>query len=540
MREESSGCSHHRGLAAPDDRERLAGRPRNRGRADGSHRTRPSDDGGGDLAGGECFLSQDILGQDGGANQFILEVWGATNLKVRTALDLASEGIGERFRGRPLVEAAIRLTIGEAYRGIGLLDQARPHLERAIELRSWQLGPNDPQTLIAKCRLGLLLLEDQPKLAEAEPLLVPALEGLLASRGIDDPETLIAMMGMGMLHAAKDDLPGGRELLAQAVEGLRVVRGPAHLETLNAIRHLVTVLQGQKQIGEARRLQRESIRLLDEPIGKERRPTLDAKFRLAYGFLGPGDYSASIPYLEDLLPVQRRALGDGHHSTLLTITMLAHCYLNTDRRDRAGPLLLEVLAQCRKAFDRNHELTLLVLADLSDYYSRKGDNERALPYLLEAVDIARALYGAEGGLTAGGNSAVARLYLKTPEHAAERYLRESLAYLVREAPDTAERYITEGNVGFCLLYRKARAEGEKKLQLAYEWVVLRYHELEPTPQLGFRRFMSRVMQYYDDTGNKEQAELWRVRRMDLEFPPADEVFVPGRNDRRADAARASG
>src|SRR5262249_41746990 len=103
-------------------------------------------------------------------------------------------------------------------------------------------------------------------------------------------------------------------------------------------------------------------------------------------------------------------------------------------------------------------------------------------------------------------------------HAAERYLRDHLAYLIRHAPDSAERYVTEGRVGLCLLYRKARAEGEEKLRLAHEWVAPRIRELKPAELAEFRDFQTSVGPVYEEAGDKYQAEIWKGRRMDLEIP----------------------
>src|SRR5262249_50695684 len=62
-----------------------------------------------------AFLQEDILGQAGAENQARIDRRPDPDLKVVTALDYAAETIGTRFATRPLVEAAIRQTIGDAY-----------------------------------------------------------------------------------------------------------------------------------------------------------------------------------------------------------------------------------------------------------------------------------------------------------------------------------------------------------------------------------------------------------------------------------------
>jgi tetratricopeptide (TPR) repeat protein len=68
---------------------------------------------------------------------------------LRGALDRAAEKLKGRFPDKPLVEAAIRYTIGVTYWSFGdeFHLQAEPHLARALELRRIHLGENHLETL---------------------------------------------------------------------------------------------------------------------------------------------------------------------------------------------------------------------------------------------------------------------------------------------------------------------------------------------------------------------------------------------------------
>ena len=116
------------------------------------------------------FLNKDLLAQASAHNQAVPNAKPDPDLKVRTALDCAAATIGERFAGRPVLEASIRQTIGETYQELGLYPNAKIHLECALELRRRELGPNHPDTFIAMESLSKLHLADD-RLAEAEPLL---------------------------------------------------------------------------------------------------------------------------------------------------------------------------------------------------------------------------------------------------------------------------------------------------------------------------------------------------------------------------------
>ena len=91
---------------------------------------------------------QDLLGQADIRNQQLLADGGNRNrnITVGELLDRAAKTIEGKFAGQPLTEAAIRQTLGDAYRGLGRFDEAKPHLERALQLCSAQLGPDHPFT----------------------------------------------------------------------------------------------------------------------------------------------------------------------------------------------------------------------------------------------------------------------------------------------------------------------------------------------------------------------------------------------------------
>jgi tetratricopeptide (TPR) repeat protein len=383
-------------------------------------------------------------------------------------------------------------------------------------LRSRELGDRDPQTLIAKCRLGLLLVKDKPD--EAEPLLVSAMEGLRNAKGIAVPEALIAMQGVGMLHVRKCDHDRGRELLSRAVEALRAASGPDHIQTFKAVYELATALRAQGQPEQAKLLLKESIRHLEQPVDRKDRSALDARFRLAVVLADLDDLPEAIRVLEELRRAQREVLGDGHHSILLTTAMLGRYYIIQKRYDEAEPLLLKALPECRKAFDRDHEVTVLVLADLAALYAIRKDIDKVRQYLIESLDAARALRGPEDTLTDDGTRTVGTLYLLTREHAAERYVREHLDYAIRHGLDAAERGLTEGRLGLCLLYRKSHAEGEGLLQRSYERVTTGRHALSTGLRGEYRNLFSQVIQFYEEAGDKDRAATWKARRMDLDFP----------------------
>ena len=103
------------------------------------------------------FLQNDVLAQASPNEQSGPSTKPDPNLTVRTALDRAAVRIEGKFASQPVVEAAIRYTIGNAYHDLGIAAEAQRHLERAVDLRRRALGAGHQDTLSAMISLGDLV-----------------------------------------------------------------------------------------------------------------------------------------------------------------------------------------------------------------------------------------------------------------------------------------------------------------------------------------------------------------------------------------------
>ena len=73
------------------------------------------------------FLVDDLLVQ---AQPWTATVALSDRLTLRQVVDRAAERVGERFRTRPPIEAALRTTIGGIYLGLGGWDRSRDQFAR--------------------------------------------------------------------------------------------------------------------------------------------------------------------------------------------------------------------------------------------------------------------------------------------------------------------------------------------------------------------------------------------------------------------------
>src|SRR5207248_7811944 len=118
-------------------------------------------------------------------------------LKLTTVLDRAAARIEGRFRDQPLVEAALRQTIGQTYNGLGEPSRALPHLRRAVELRRAHLGDEHPLTLVSIAYQGWA--------AHDLDLMTRVLETQRRALGQDHLDTLNSMFLLALVTRDKGE-----------------------------------------------------------------------------------------------------------------------------------------------------------------------------------------------------------------------------------------------------------------------------------------------------------------------------------------------
>lgn len=94
------------------------------------------------------FLNEDLLATVDPSKT------GQRDITVRQALYAAARRIDDKFMGEPLIESAIRATIGITFFNLGEYALAEPQLQNALRIRRSVLGDEHPDTLSFDEQLG--------------------------------------------------------------------------------------------------------------------------------------------------------------------------------------------------------------------------------------------------------------------------------------------------------------------------------------------------------------------------------------------------
>jgi tetratricopeptide (TPR) repeat protein len=244
------------------------------------------------------FFQEDLLGLSESGDQDVLR---EPNIPLRTVLDRAASNVGKRFKGRPIEEARIRFTIGNAYRILLDNRKAEEHLKKAVELQRVLLGPENPETLTSMHFLARVYLQ----------------QGLVGQ---------------------------GEPLAAKVLEARRRVLGEKHRDTLRSFNNLVVARsRGGAKREDVLKLLLQGLEASRQGLGPEDRLTLQFQYNAASIYRDLGQWDKAEPLYKKTLAAQRRVLGRDDPATCMTALQLGILSVKKSQPLKAAPLLDEAL-----------------------------------------------------------------------------------------------------------------------------------------------------------------------------------------------------
>jgi serine/threonine protein kinase/tetratricopeptide (TPR) repeat protein len=262
---------------------------------------------------------------------------------VRNLLDEISESLNDELKDQPEVEAAIRSTIGNAYRRLGVFDKAEPQLRESLEIRQRVYQPSSKEIV----------------------------ESLLDN----------AWIAMEMGDSAKGEL--------RAREALKICRDAGHSDelTIKALELVALATWHLKRTPEIVQIHEEILAISQRsPDGYPEAANL--LHRLADSARGRGELASSEELARTSVAMHRKLHGEFHPETAYGLHSLANTLTQLNEQPEAERCYREALAIFRKHFGDSATPVLQVLTHLTLLLKRTG-NEAALDELrIQASRIA--------------------------------------------------------------------------------------------------------------------------------------------------------
>jgi serine/threonine protein kinase/Tfp pilus assembly protein PilF len=400
------------------------------------------------------FLQKDLLGQADLANQPRLDGTSGRNpnITVRELLDRAALAIDGKFPNQPLTEAAIRLTLGDSFRQLGGHVESERHLDRALALRSAELGPNHPDTLSVKHSLAHLY-HAQGQQVRAMRLFQEVLAERTAQLGPDHPDCLLSKTHLAAVYRFRGDYQRAEGLLQEVLAAHSARLGDNHPETFSSKNNLALVYHNQGRDDLAETLYKEALAGRIAYLGADHPDTLWSKNNLAVLYRSQGRHDRAEPLFEQVLAARIVKLGPDHPDTLWSKNNLALLYRARGDYDRAEPLFREVLAGRAAKLGRDHPETLWSRNNLALLYAARGEYDRAGPLMQEVLAARNANLGPQHPDTLWSKNTLAGFFEKQGQFAAaETLYKEALeGRTAKFGPNSPDTLWTKNNLA--VLYR---------------------------------------------------------------------------------------
>jgi tetratricopeptide (TPR) repeat protein len=375
------------------------------------------------------------------------------DLTVRQALDRAAMNIGGRFDKQPLVEVAIRETIGGTYIGLGAFDLGLAQYKLAVELRSRVQGSQHPDTL--KSRLSMASIYRELRLwPQAEVVLKQILEDARPGLRADDAIIRNAESLLVSVYQEDTKIQEAIAFLKDDVIPYEIrMLGEDDALTMSTIRRLVELYKVPQPAGSGNvfippPMYSEAEAFLKRIIADERRKlggghfsTLTNTNMLAGVYIAQNKFRDAEDLLTNVVPdtlvsklVETGRLGLQEHPTALeSMGLLVEAYTKDGKPAQADALLKSVMKLMDSGVpirDENSASSLVTMVSMAGNYLSMGRDADAAAVLPKALEgYRRALSNGEPGAGAVGDNllALARLYLKLMKYAeAQKLFRETL------------------------------------------------------------------------------------------------------------------
>jgi eukaryotic-like serine/threonine-protein kinase len=343
-------------------------------------------------------------------------------VSARALLDQGIDQLTSNAGDRPEVRASTMSVLAEAYRNLGLYDEAALLHEQALELR--RTSYNAPHSDVAESLEQLAQTHLDAREVEAA---LPLYEEALAIRRQLSHEPLaIAQTLLGMARTLRDlGLADSAEALTRgALATRRTELGDGHFQTLWAMLDLAYVLRAQEELDSAQVLYEAVIPQLELHGDSGARLQPSALNNLAYVHMNRGEYAEAERLYRDAIPLEQE--WGTVPNALILMNNLAGVLDRQDKMVETGDVLLQALQAAEVHWPNGHWRVGGANRALGLWNLRTGNAENAESLLRTALRVYRSTVGDDRNATAMIKIDLARCLMESAQFAeAEDFLTDA-------------------------------------------------------------------------------------------------------------------
>ncbi|HZU38554.1 MAG TPA: serine/threonine-protein kinase, partial [Gemmataceae bacterium] len=278
------------------------------------------------------------------------------DVTLRLALEAALPVVDTSFIDQPLLEARLRLTLGDSFRYLGEPQIASKQYQRARTLYTHHLG-------------------------------------------LADPRTLESMYHLADSYAELGHYTQALQLRQETLARREAVLGPYHRETLRSMHSVASSYADHHRDAEALELDKKTVALQTKYLGPDDSDTLESMNSLALSYSAMEKYSEELDLLKEVAARRTRKYGPSHPDTLLSLNNLANGYLDVKQYEKALKLRRQLLELQKTKLGPTHPHTLTTMYNMANTYGFLKRYKEALEFHRAALAGRRLRFGPDHRLT---------------------------------------------------------------------------------------------------------------------------------------------
>jgi tetratricopeptide (TPR) repeat protein/tRNA A-37 threonylcarbamoyl transferase component Bud32 len=236
-------------------------------------------------------------------------------VSLRKAVEAALPFVEESFTSQPLIEARLRMTMGNSFIYLGDANLAEEQFRKAAATNT-------------------------------------------KYRGADHAETLRNLSGLATSYDALGKKADALKLREQTLATQKTKLAPDHPDTLMSMNNLALSYIAMNRPADAVKLQEETLVLMKGKLGPEHPDTLVSMHNLAVSYIHAGRPADALKVLEETFALQKAKLGADHPDTLTTMSNVSASYYNLGRHEEALKLMRETIKLQEVKLGPDHPETL--------------------------------------------------------------------------------------------------------------------------------------------------------------------------------------
>ena len=311
--------------------------------------------------------------------------------KVEDVLDQAAVRLKDDFPSKPVVEARLRVTLGQSYLGLGDLATAEEQFREAVTIAR-RIHPGDEPKRATYLTHLARVLSYRDQLDEAGALLAEAEACFRSAR--DDESIASVLAEQASLAHSRGDLVHAERLYRRVNEIRRASTGSQALFLPRSLADLAEVLANTgARLDEAEALLVEAIDLERLRYSDDHPNISHKKVELAHVLWRAGDLARAFDLATDGSRDMIARFGERNVSVVPSLTLLGALHLERGEFEAAESQLRRALEIQRASDSDGGNALAYTLATLGNTMMEKGDAAAAIPYFAEALEVRARIRG---------------------------------------------------------------------------------------------------------------------------------------------------